>query len=139
MKLKDDLMLMESYEQVLEEAKKKANPWAICNSSTGGKKKNPEKFEKCVKGVKKKTGFKKITENEDVASFSVDSLKNQTYAKQGQKIDNEQQSDEDLSVWLKDRIGKKLPADNDIKDDLIKLIRKLDAHKLGKEISNPAM
>ena len=63
MKLKDDLMLMESYEQVLEEAKKKANPWAICNSSTGGKKKNPEKFEKCVKGVKKKTGFKKIQIN----------------------------------------------------------------------------
>ena len=51
-------MLQEAYEVVLEAKKKKVNPWAVCNASTGGKKKNPEKFEKCVKGVKKKTGFK---------------------------------------------------------------------------------
>lgn len=57
-------MLQEAYELILEGKKKKEtnkkkpNPWAVCNASTGGKKKNPEKFESCVKGVKKKTGFK---------------------------------------------------------------------------------
>ena len=58
-------MLQEAYEVVLEAKKKKVeakekkvNPWAVCNASTGGKKKSPAKFEKCVKGVKKKTGFK---------------------------------------------------------------------------------
>lgn len=30
------------------------NPWAVCNKSTGGKKKNPDKFEKCVHDIKKK-------------------------------------------------------------------------------------
>ena len=30
------------------------NPWAICNSTTEGKKKNPSKFEKCVQDVKAK-------------------------------------------------------------------------------------
>ena len=29
------------------------NPWAVCNKSTGGKKEDPEKFERCVKYVKK--------------------------------------------------------------------------------------
>jgi hypothetical protein len=64
MRSKDDIMLQEAYSLVLEAKKKKAeskqkpNPWAVCNASTGGKKKNPAKFEKCVKGVKKKTGFK---------------------------------------------------------------------------------
>lgn len=58
MRSKDDIMLQEAYELVLEAKKKKVNPWAVCNASTGGKKKNPEKFEKCVKGVKKKTGYK---------------------------------------------------------------------------------
>jgi hypothetical protein len=42
-----------------KEPEEKGNPWAICNKSTGGKKKNPEKFESCVKGVKKKSGYKK--------------------------------------------------------------------------------
>tara|TARA_Y100000310_G_scaffold13838_1_gene14111 strand:- start:523 stop:1023 length:501 start_codon:yes stop_codon:yes gene_type:complete len=28
------------------------NPWAVCNKSTGGKKKNPAKFERCVMHVK---------------------------------------------------------------------------------------
>ena len=30
------------------------NPWAVCNESTGGKKEEPEKFERCVKHVKQK-------------------------------------------------------------------------------------
>jgi hypothetical protein len=130
MKLKDDLMLMESYEQVLEEAKKKTNPWAVCNASTGGKKKDPKKFEKCVKGVKKKTGY--VEENENVSS-----LKDMTYAKSGGYVNSSNTPDEDLSVFLTDRLKRKLPQDNDIKDDLIKLLNKLNAHKLGKEISNP--
>ena len=58
MKAKDDVMLQEAYELVLEAKKKKVNPWAVCSDSTGGKKKDPKKFEKCVKSVKKKTGFK---------------------------------------------------------------------------------
>lgn len=28
------------------------NPWAVCNKSTGGKKKSPAKFERCVQHVK---------------------------------------------------------------------------------------
>ena len=39
---------------------KAVNPWAVCNSSTGGKKKVGEKkFEKCVMGVKAKHPIKK--------------------------------------------------------------------------------
>ena len=38
---------------------KKVNPWAVCNASTGGKKKAGGKFEKCVLDVKKKSGIKK--------------------------------------------------------------------------------
>ena len=30
------------------------NPWAICNTSTRGKKEEPEKFERCVKKSKNK-------------------------------------------------------------------------------------
>jgi len=44
------------------EAKKKGkpvNPWAVCNKSTGGKKKDPEKFERCVMDVKAKHPIKK--------------------------------------------------------------------------------
>ena len=130
MKLKDDLMLMESYEQVLEEAKKKTNPWAVCNASTGGKKKDPKKFEKCVKGVKKKTGY--VEENENVSS-----LKDMTYAKSGGYVNSSNTPVEDLSEFLTNRLKRKFPQDNDIKDDLIKLLNKLNAHKLGKEISNP--
>lgn len=28
------------------------NPWAVCNKSTGGKKEEPEKFERCVRHLK---------------------------------------------------------------------------------------
>ncbi len=28
------------------------NPWAVCNKSTGGKKEEPEKFERCVQHLK---------------------------------------------------------------------------------------
>lgn len=129
MKLKDDLMLMESYEKVLEEAKKKVNPWAVCNASTGGKKKDSKKFEKCVKGVKKKTNY--VEENENVSS-----LKDMTYAKKGGFVNQAENSDQDLSEWLTDRLRRKLPQDDDVKEDLIKLLNKLNADKLGQEISN---
>ncbi len=39
--------------EVVKMESKEGNPWAICNKSTGGKKKNPRKFESCVKDVKK--------------------------------------------------------------------------------------
>jgi hypothetical protein len=55
----DSMDKPESIQRESKETKEKGNPWAICNKSTGGKKENPEKFEKCVKGVKKKTGYKK--------------------------------------------------------------------------------
>lgn len=28
------------------------NPWAVCNKSTGGKKEDPDKFERCVHHLK---------------------------------------------------------------------------------------
>jgi len=45
--------------RVAEKKGKAVNPWAICNLSTGGKKKNPEKFESCIMDVKKKHKIKK--------------------------------------------------------------------------------
>lgn len=35
------------------------NPWAVCNKSTGGKKEDPEKFERCVQHVKDQSRGKK--------------------------------------------------------------------------------
>lgn len=46
----------EEYSEKLDEAGKgKANPWAICHAELGPKK--TKKFERCVKSVKKKTGY----------------------------------------------------------------------------------
>lgn len=119
--------------QPISEAKKKVNPWAVCNASTGGKKKNPKKFEKCVKGVKKNT----IEENENIAPSSVPSFKDQMYAKKGSYVNQpETQEEEDLASWIKTRLDKKLPQDSEILPDLSKLLNKLNAHKLGKEITN---
>jgi hypothetical protein len=58
---KDHLMLAEAYERVIEEAKKKVNPWAIEKSmeKKKGEKFSPEKKEDIIKGIKKtakKTG-----------------------------------------------------------------------------------
>jgi hypothetical protein len=122
-----------NYNQPISEAKKKVNPWAVCNASTGGKKKNPKKFEKCVKGVKKNT----IEENENIAPSSVPSFKDQMYAKKGSYVNQpETQEEEDLASWIKTRLDKKLPQDSEILPDLSKLLNKLNAHKLGKEITN---
>ena len=49
-----DLMLLENaYGKILEEAKKKVNPWAVAKSIAKEKNLSPEKEEKIVKGVKK--------------------------------------------------------------------------------------
>lgn len=66
MKSKDDILLEQAYGSILEEAKKKTNPWAVCNKTTGGKKKDPKKFEKCVKGVKSKGDKKTQNLNDSV-------------------------------------------------------------------------
>ena len=39
-----------------EATKKENNPWAICTASVG--RKDKEKYEKCVKGVKRESGGK---------------------------------------------------------------------------------
>lgn len=51
----NDIDNMQSPEDVKMESKK-VNPWAVCNASTGGKKKNPKKFESCVQQVKGESG-----------------------------------------------------------------------------------
>jgi hypothetical protein len=54
-KEEDDETVTES-----EKKGKAVNPWAVCNRSTGGKKKaGKEKFERCVMDVKKKHKIKK--------------------------------------------------------------------------------
>jgi hypothetical protein len=84
MKLKDDILLEQAYSTVLEEAKKKVNPWAVCNSSTGGKKEEPEKFEKCVKSVKKKTGYADNKKGKKKTKLDENTLTQQaSYAKTG--------------------------------------------------------
>ena len=47
----------ESFEKVAKDKYPKSetepyNPWAVCNKSTGGKKEDPEKFERCVHHLK---------------------------------------------------------------------------------------
>lgn len=39
------------------------NPWAVCNKSTGGKKKSPAKFERCVQHVKRQNRKKNKTKD----------------------------------------------------------------------------
>lgn len=44
------------------------NPWAVCNNSTGGKKKNKKKFERCVEHLRdqNKEDNKKKKKSEDL-------------------------------------------------------------------------
>jgi hypothetical protein len=53
MKSKDQILLESLYEKVIEEAKKKINPWAIAKSVAKKKGLGPKKEEEIVKGVKK--------------------------------------------------------------------------------------
>lgn len=59
----DQILLEGLYEKILEEAKKKVNPWAVAKSIAKEKGLSPEKEEKIAKGVKKsaKKYGKKIT------------------------------------------------------------------------------
>ena len=50
---KDLILLENAYVKVLEEAKKKVNPFAVAKSIAKEKDLSPEKEEKIVKGVKK--------------------------------------------------------------------------------------
>jgi hypothetical protein len=64
-KTKDQLILESLYEKVLEEAKKKVNPWAVEKAieNKTGKKFTKDKKEKIIKGIKKSAKMygKKIT------------------------------------------------------------------------------
>jgi hypothetical protein len=44
-------------------------------------------------------------------------------------------NDEDLAEWVKNRISRELPQDLDVREDLVKLYKKLSADQLGKEIT----
>jgi hypothetical protein len=48
-------------ENELNTLNEKVNPWAVCHASTGPKK--DEKFEKCVKDVKKKEDMDEAEKN----------------------------------------------------------------------------
>jgi len=73
--LKEDKKIMtkqELIENTLKEDKKtKGNPWAICSSKIN-KKENPEKYEKCVREVKKQYGIEEnITEEEYLKELEI--------------------------------------------------------------------
>jgi hypothetical protein len=60
MKNNDQILLESLYEKVLEEAKKKINPWAVAKSMHPKTKEKEEKIVKAVKKSAKKYG-KEIT------------------------------------------------------------------------------
>jgi len=129
MKLKDDILLEQAYSTVLEEAKKKVNPWAVCNSSTGGKKEEPEKFEKCVKSVKKKTGYKdkKTTLKENIAPSSTTQTQNASYAKTGGFV-NPKNNIDDPYIKLKEIMD--TTQDPNLKKQLGSILSQRDIEKL---------
>lgn len=57
-----------------------------------------------------------------------DVFKDKTYAKSGEY-------EQDLAEWIKNRISRELPQDLDVREDLVKLYKKLSASQLGKEIT----
>jgi hypothetical protein len=62
-KTNDQLILESLYSKVVEEAKKKVNPWAVAKSIAKKKHLGPKEEEEVVKGVKKsaKKYGKKVT------------------------------------------------------------------------------
>lgn len=67
-------------------------------------------------------------------------LKSMTYAKAGgytnpEDASKQKKSNEDLTEWIKERISRELPQDLDVREDLVKLYKKLSANQLGKEIT----
>jgi hypothetical protein len=67
---------------------------------------------------------------QNIAGGTSTSLKDLTYAKKAEY-------DEDLAEWIKTRISRELPQDLDVREDLVKLYKKLSANQLGKEITKP--
>jgi hypothetical protein len=63
MRNNDQILLESLYDKVIEEAKKKVNPWAVAKSIAKKEDLSPKKEEEIVKGVKKsaKKYGKKIT------------------------------------------------------------------------------
>lgn len=88
------------------------NPWAVCNKSTGGKKEDSAKFERCVQHVKKQNREENkaagIDDTKDVAGLTRKFRTNKTSPTEfKRKLDNEfsGKADEDRSdrlddVWL---------------------------------------
>jgi hypothetical protein len=112
-----------NYNQPISEAKKKVNPWAVCNASTGGKKKNPKKFEKCVRGVKKNT----IEENENIAPSSTTLTQQASYAKTGGYV-NSQDGDDDPYIKLEEI--KNTTKNPNLKKQLESILLQRDIEKL---------
>lgn len=54
------------------------NPWAVCNESTGGKKENPENFEKCVQHIKDQNRSKNKKKKSDVEDKEIIEAKEDT-------------------------------------------------------------
>lgn len=50
-------------------------------------------------------------------------------------ITKQQEFDENLAAWIRKRVSRELPQDRDIREDLVKLAKKLDSIELGKEIT----
>ncbi len=61
MRTKDQLLLEEAYTKVLEEAKKKVNPYAVCTATVG--REDEEKYKSCKEKVSKgaKKAGKKVS------------------------------------------------------------------------------
>lgn len=78
------------------------NPWAVCNKSTGGKKKSPAKFERCVQDIKRQN--RKKNKTKDMKS----SKPGEVYTPEVEKRDDES----GYNVEQKGQIHrKKLPRD----------------------------
>jgi hypothetical protein len=135
MKLKDHTLLEEAYASVLlEEAKKKkVNPWAVCNASTGGKKEEPKKFEKCVRGVKNKTGKKKVVK-ENITPSTTTQTQNASYAKTGGYV-NSQDGNDDPYIKLKEI--KDTTQDPNLRKQLEAILAQRDIEKLKIERDKP--
>jgi hypothetical protein len=135
MKLKDDILLEQAYSSVLEEAKKKkVNPWAVCNTTTKGKKKEPEKFEKCVKGVKKKTGFgsnKKKVVKENIAPNQQQNTISQSPTN---TVSTQQKNEPDELITLLQNV-----KDPDIKKALEQIAKQREIAKVEQAASAPTI
>jgi hypothetical protein len=77
---------------------KEYNPWAVCNKSTGGKKEDPDKFERCVQHVKEQNRESEIDETKDA-------VRPTKYYR------NDKITDEDFSRKIRDEMSGKADED----------------------------